>query len=126
MLIACVCTVRTRVCVNAGFRSLQAKKRPLLQHGSPSRLLWDASHILPSSFSSQHAKLDDLEAGEGPGVPGDRASAPGFKHAPVTAVPGRRVAALNPHQCHTLSQSLPEFRPNRRQSDGLKPPKNAN
>lgn len=39
----------------------------MLQHGSPSRLFRDASHILPSSLSAQHAKLDDLEAGEGPG-----------------------------------------------------------
>lgn len=38
----------------------------LLQHGGPSRLFRDASHILPSSFSTQNAKLDDLGAGEGP------------------------------------------------------------
>lgn len=39
---------------------------PLLQHGSPSRLFRDASHTHPYSFPTQHAKLDDLEAGEGP------------------------------------------------------------
>lgn len=51
----------------ARFRLLQAKRDPLLQHGSPSRLFRDASHTLPSSFSMQHAKLDDLEPGEGLG-----------------------------------------------------------
>lgn len=61
------CSRRMCVCTNGAIQIAAGEEGPLLRHGSPSRLFRDASQTLPSSFSTQHAKLNDLEGSKGTG-----------------------------------------------------------
>lgn len=83
----------------ARFRLLQAKRDPLLQHGSPSRLFRDASHTLPSSFSMQRAKLDDLEPGKGLGCQVTRLV------CQVLNMPPSQQCLADGHQCSALTST---------------------